>query len=372
MEGRSGTLSRVFLFVLSGATFWVLVAHVSDLRQAGAIVLRAEPLLIGAALLLQGAAYLSYAAAYQASLGTLGISTRLGWTAAIYIESLLAAILIPAGTIALFLASLREQGQPTSRATLGLLFARLADLLTYCALFTLSLVYLAACHHVEQPTLSGAAMTIGITLALLAALGLLACRPRVFSPLLRTASGLAASVSRLARRRSPFQEARVLDLCGQLQEAAATLARQKSGAARALLWTLGSHLADLLTLAALFAAFGHPVPAPVLLLGFLLGRLFFVIPITPQGIGVVEGTMIFTYQRAGVPLEVAAVVTVAFRGVSFWLPAVLGAVLLEVRTGRNLLRHASEEGTAPPLAQEDGCVSGPRDRENHRPGAPPC
>jgi uncharacterized membrane protein YbhN (UPF0104 family) len=52
--------------------------------------------------------------------------------------------------------------------------------------------------------------------------------------------------------------------------------------------------------------------------------LFVNISPVPQGIGIVEGTMTLVYTSLGVPSGPALVVTLAFRGLSFWLPFALG------------------------------------------------
>lgn len=48
----------------------------------------------------------------------------------------------------------------------------------------------------------------------------------------------------------------------------------------------------------------------------------------PQGIGVVEGTMALTYSSLGVPVETATVIAIAFRGLTFWLPMVVGCIVI--------------------------------------------
>jgi len=335
--GRIGQLMRVVIILLSVITLGALVAHFSDLRRAADVLLSGNLRLVGLALLAQVAAYVAYSAAYQCSFETVGIQARLGWVANTYVQSLLSAIIIPAGTIALFLAALRERGQPTSRAALALLFVRAADLLAYSALFSGLILYLAIREHVDRPELFGIGVTLAVTGTLVALLVLMARRPEGLSRLL---TRLSLGITRLflaLNRPSPFPEEAALNLSHQIEESAAAITQNRSNSAHLLLWTLSSHLLDVLTLHLLFLAFHHSVSFDIVLAGFVIGWLFFVIPIAPQGIGVVEGAMIVTYQGSGVPLETAVVVTAAFRALSFWLPAVLGAALLEWRTGRRLL-----------------------------------
>lgn len=61
---------------------------------------------------------------------------------------------------------------------------------------------------------------------------------------------------------------------------------------------------------------------------FEIGVLFLVISPIPMGIGVVEGVMALVTISLGVPGEAATVITLAFRGLPFWLPFAISFMLL--------------------------------------------
>jgi hypothetical protein len=52
--------------------------------------------------------------------------------------------------------------------------------------------------------------------------------------------------------------------------------------------------------------------------------LFFVMTPTPGGLGFVEGILILVMSSLDVPNESALVITLAYRGLTFWLPFILG------------------------------------------------
>ena len=93
---------------------------------------------------------------------------------------------------------------------------------------------------------------------------------------------------------------------------------------------------DMLTLYLIFIAAGHPVSPGILLAGYglplLLGRL----SILPGGLGIVEGTMTVLYDGLGVPNPITVVVILAYRAISFWLPALLGFLFA------SYLQHTSQ------------------------------
>jgi hypothetical protein len=81
---------------------------------------------------------------------------------------------------------------------------------------------------------------------------------------------------------------------------------------------------NLLMLCLLFLAFRSPVSFGVLVAGYAVGTLLVIIAITPSGLGPVEGMMILTYSSLGVPPETATLITLLYRGMTFWLPLAAG------------------------------------------------
>lgn len=99
---------------------------------------------------------------------------------------------------------------------------------------------------------------------------------------------------------------------------------RNGGAARAFGAACLNLIFDLIAFELVFLATGHGIP-PVILLGgygvpLLLGRSSFI----PGGIAVVEVGMTATYVSLGVPTDVAVVGVLAYRLISFWIPAMAG------------------------------------------------
>ncbi len=75
-----------------------------------------------------------------------------------------------------------------------------------------------------------------------------------------------------------------------------------------------------------FLAFQVPVSAGTLVAGYSIGYLFLIISPTPSGLGVVEGVLTLVLTSMYVPIGAAAVVTMAYRGFTFWLPLLIGII----------------------------------------------
>lgn len=82
---------------------------------------------------------------------------------------------------------------------------------------------------------------------------------------------------------------------------------------------------DIVALYFIFLAAGYPIHLSVLLTGYglplLFGRAAFFLP---GGVGVIESTMAALYTTLGVPSAESVVVVLAYRLVSFWIPALVG------------------------------------------------
>jgi uncharacterized protein (TIRG00374 family) len=94
----------------------------------------------------------------------------------------------------------------------------------------------------------------------------------------------------------------------------------------ALTAAVGKSLFDYLALiAALYAVQARPDP-PLVLLAYVAGSFLGMIPLTPGGLGFVEAGLTGMLVLAGVDAAPAAVATLAYRLVSFWLPLPAGGV----------------------------------------------
>lgn len=73
-------------------------------------------------------------------------------------------------------------------------------------------------------------------------------------------------------------------------------------------------------------AFGSPMSPIDLLVAYGLANIFAAIPITPGGLGVIEGVLIPTLVGFGVPHSQAILAVLSYRLVNFWLPIPVGGV----------------------------------------------
>ena len=87
---------------------------------------------------------------------------------------------------------------------------------------------------------------------------------------------------------------------------------------------LSTHLINLITFALIYLAFVGHFNLFAILATFVAGLLFTIVSITPQGVGVAETVMVATLHSFGLDVPQAAVITLAYRGLLYWLPFFLG------------------------------------------------
>jgi uncharacterized membrane protein YbhN (UPF0104 family) len=115
----------------------------------------------------------------------------------------------------------------------------------------------------------------------------------------------------------------------ELSAAAIAIQAHPNRIQRTLAIALAENIVDMASLYSFFLAFHQSVNLGVLVAGYSIGILFWIVSITPQGIGVVEGVMTLVFTSLGIPAERATIVSLSFRGLTFWLPLLIGFILFQ-------------------------------------------
>jgi uncharacterized membrane protein YbhN (UPF0104 family) len=100
---------------------------------------------------------------------------------------------------------------------------------------------------------------------------------------------------------------------------------------------------DICVLWAMFHAFGSAPPFTVIWMAYFVGTLGNLLPL-PGGLGGVEGGMIGAFVAFGVDFNLAVVAVLSYRGISFWLPTLPGAIAY-FQLRRTVARWRGDAGT---------------------------
>jgi uncharacterized protein (TIRG00374 family) len=111
----------------------------------------------------------------------------------------------------------------------------------------------------------------------------------------------------------------------------------------AFTWASLNWLLDAACLWAFIWAFGTIISPIDLLVAYGLANVLAAIPVTPAGLGVVEGVLIPTLVGFGVPHSQATLAVLAYRLVNFWIPIPIGgAAYASLQFRRGPLKNATK------------------------------
>lgn len=129
-----------------------------------------------------------------------------------------------------------------------------------------------------------------------------------------------AVIQRLPRRIRARAERRFDVAAVQLRQ----LLADRRGLRISATWSLCNWGLDAASLWVFVAAYGHRVNLDGLLLAYAVANLLAVLPISPGGIGVIEGVLIPSLVGFGTPRAVAVLGVVSWRLFNFWAPIPVG------------------------------------------------
>ena len=104
------------------------------------------------------------------------------------------------------------------------------------------------------------------------------------------------------------------------------LHKKRRGILIPFLFALNSKLLQTLILAMTFMAFGVQFTIGTIIAGFASAYLFLIVSPTPYGIGVVETLLPLALTSLSVAWEDSVLITLMYRGITFWVPLVLGGI----------------------------------------------
>ncbi len=154
-------------------------------------------------------------------------------------------------------------------------------------------------------------------------------------PLLWLVDGMVRAAQRLTGRPRPAMARRISDFVAR----AVSVPLGWRGMGATVGWGAGNWLLDCTCFALSFLVVGGGIPFKGLLLAYGAGQLAANLPITPGGLGAVEGSIVIALEYFGGSTHTDVAAVLVYRLISFWLALVVGWVLfgvlaLGVRRGR--------------------------------------
>ena len=230
------------------------------------------------------------------------------------------------GGLALFVADGRSRGLASGKVTLAGALYILLDQAAFLCVLALGMAVLIRRNNLGPGEITASLILLGIAsvLAFLLFLGY------------RSAEALGEALARIARlvnrivrpiiHREYLSEARAHAFAFEIAEGLSSLPERPRSLIRPFLLSLTNKVLLMGVLVCCFLSFDVPFSAGTIVGGFAIAYLFLIVSPTPSGIGVVEGVMALALGSLRVHFSEAVIITLAYRGITFWLPLAIGAV----------------------------------------------
>ena len=200
---------------------------------------------------------------------------------------------------------------------------------TFLIFLLVGLATLFVKHDLEWFEISAALVMLAADVVMIALLASAWVAPHLLDNVLNWSSRALKTVSGWVKRESPLSDKQFNTFATDLKDAVFQMKR--AGVAR-LIEPFGHALLNetlhILMFYLVALAFNVQLHFGVLVAAYSISVLFFVVSPTPGGLGFVEGTLILVLTTLGVPPNSSTVITLAYRGITFWLPFVLGFAAL--------------------------------------------
>ena len=308
-----------------------MVSHLTEIEKATLPLIQGQPEWILLAAVLQVLYYTVFAAIFKSAFNTVDIKSKVRDLIPVTLGALFINVVAPTWGMAgaaLYVDDASHRGESPARAAAGTLLAQTADFSAFALILAGGIAYLSMQNRLQNYEIAGAAVLVVILCSLAFTLILGLWRPILLMKLL----GLAQSgINRLAKkvhRNTVLPDGWAARNAADFSNAARAIEAHPERLALTLGLALVAHLINIISLYAVFLAFHQQIEFGPLVSGYAMGILFWNISPVPQGIGVVEGVMALVYTSLGIHGFIAALIVLAFRALNFWLPMLLGFILL--------------------------------------------
>jgi uncharacterized protein (TIRG00374 family) len=323
--------SRWLFWILVAAFLWLMVGHLSEIERDALPLIRGQPAWILLAACLQVLYYAVFAAIFKSAFHTVDIESRIRDLIPVALGALFINTVAPTWGMAgaaLFVDNVSHRGQQTARAAAGTLLAQTADFSAFALILAGGIAYLSLKNKLQSYEIAGTAFLILLlsSLSLFLVLGL--WHPVLLMRILGSIQSGLNRLAKLARRKAILSEGWATRNSADFSNAAKAIKAHPYRLVAILAIALAAHLVNIASLYSIFLAFHQSIEFGPLVAGYAIGVLFWNVSPVPQGIGVVEGVMTLVFTSLGVQEIMAVLIVLSFRALNFWLPMLVGFVLL--------------------------------------------
>lgn len=261
----------------------------------------------------------------------LGIQETLGNLLFVFAAANFVTIVAPSAGVSgltIFATEARRRKYSPARATVAGALYLLFDYTGFFLVLSLGLTVLFRRNHLTGVEIVATAI-LALTIAVLSFLMYQGMRSS--DALASALTWLVRRVNRLLRpwlKRDRLSEAKARSFAYDAAQGLEELSRKPAKLLQAIALTVFNKGLLILILGLCFYAFNVSFTPGTLIASFSIGYLFMTISPTPAGMGFFEGSLTLALTSMSYSLGVAAMITLAYRAITFWLTLLFGLIAL--------------------------------------------
>lgn len=324
-------IRRWILGLLVLIFIWLVISRLTEIETLAQTLAQGKWQWVTIAALLQILYTIVFASVYQAAFSTVQVNSK----TRNLIPMLFAAVFIntaaPFGGTsgsALFVDDARRRGESPARAAAGTVLVQVADFGSFLILLIAGLLILFTHHDLKSYEILTAGVLLIIIGGLSSILSLGIWRPSLLEKILKWTQRLVNRIGIWFKQPELLTENWGEETTKQFTDASLAISAHPQKLFQTFGIALFSHLVNLVSLWAVCKAFNQNPGVGTLVAAYAMGILFWIVAIVPQGIGVVEGMMALVFTSLGTSASQATIIALAFRGLTFWLPLLIGFILM--------------------------------------------
>jgi len=327
------TMRKILLTVFFFAAAAIAVLSLGELKHTWQTLIHADVRYMFLAILLLLAWTLNDASIYGSLFRLMDMREKFIHLVLLSSASSFINVVAPSGGfggVAVFIDDAGKRGQPRGlAAAVGALYLFL-DYAAFMVILAMGWVV-----FINRNDLNAGEITASfIMLAIVIGMGILIfIGSRSGEQLGRVLAWLAEKINRLLWvfvRREYFHEIAAYEFGVEVAEGLSSLHTRQRGILVPFLLSLVGKILQTIILGVTFMAFAVHFSPGTVIAGFASAYLFLVVSPTPHGIGVVETLLPLALVSLGVAWEDSVLITLTYRGVTFWIPLMLGGVSFRI------------------------------------------
>lgn len=325
--------------LLAGVIF--LYSRFSEIERIVSTIQRGDWRFILLSLILIVLWLINIAGSYKTIFNAVGIDEKLSRLTIMSAAATFLNTVAPSagiGGMTIFISEARQQGKSGARTMVAGALYVIYDYLGFFLLLGLGLVVLFRRNNLNMTQIIASLILLGICSGMVFLLYLGFKSEQALSDAL---AWLTETINRLLRpfiKRDRFSVKNARGFAHDVVEGISELRTRPKQLIYPFFLAISNKGILLIVFFLMFKAFQVPVSIGTLVAGTSLAYLFLIVSPTPSGVGIVEGILTLALRSMYIPGNDAIVITLAYRGVTFWFPLLLGGLSmrwLDTQGGQN-------------------------------------